>query len=279
MNIRSRHDPLRSMTAEPSPSQPPVNPLLNPSADSVPFIILCVRRTATAIEDRASGGEMTPMAGCRRLCSRALSLAGATCTGTNAASAPAIKKAALTSARRAISVTTAPGSSIAATSCNFSAALHRRRRATDVMTSMDLSSCGCPRASDGPYPALAGSQDGVYRRRTFETIPSHPNSRALRNSLSPPRRWPAEQDSAGAYDAVSCARKISIGSRRMSFTVELEKIEGDITLRRAGGTGLGAEAPRIRCDRRTARQRPRGQSGRSGRAWRSRPPGSTAVCQ
>ena len=44
--------------------------------------------------------------------------------------------------RRAISVTTAPGSSIAATSRAFSAALHRRRRSTDVMTSTDPSSCG-----------------------------------------------------------------------------------------------------------------------------------------
>ena len=39
-------------------------------------------------------------------------------------------------ATRAISVTTAPGSSIAATSRTFSAALHRPPRSTDVMASM-----------------------------------------------------------------------------------------------------------------------------------------------
>jgi len=97
------------------------------------------------IEDRAGGGggkdgdvQAGALAGPSSLASRA------TRTGTNVGvlRAPLIRsrrqryrRLALTSALRAISVTTAPGSSMAATSRAFSAALHRLRRSTDVMTS------------------------------------------------------------------------------------------------------------------------------------------------
>src|SRR5271166_5200450 len=69
---------------------------------------------------------------------------GETRTGTNADISGSAancrrqryRRLATTPALRAISVTTAPGSFIAATSRAFSASLQRRRRSTDVITSM-----------------------------------------------------------------------------------------------------------------------------------------------
>src|SRR5208283_2819856 len=97
----------------------------NVDASGAPSIVM---RTSTpnaiVIEDRAGGGgEDNGDAGvlsCAPLSSRR----------------QRYRRLAQTSALRAISVTTAPGSSIAATSRAFSAVLHRRRRSTDVMTSM-----------------------------------------------------------------------------------------------------------------------------------------------
>src|SRR5208337_4778841 len=71
---------------------------------------------------------------------------GATVIGTNAGAPRSaancrrqrFSRLTSTPALRAISVTTAAGSPIAATSRAFSAALQRRRRSTDVMTSMRL---------------------------------------------------------------------------------------------------------------------------------------------
>src|SRR5208337_4835928 len=119
----------------------------NVDASGAPSIVM---RTSTpnaiVIEDRAGGGaedngdggvHAGALAGPASLASRA------TRTGTNAGVLRApirsrrqrYRRLALTSALRAISVTTAPGSSMAATSRAFSAALHRLRRSTDVMTS------------------------------------------------------------------------------------------------------------------------------------------------
>src|SRR5208283_163987 len=126
----------------------------NVDASGAPSIVM---RTSTpnaiVIEDRAGqdgdgGVQAGALAGPSPLASRATR----TDTNVGVLRAPLssrrqrYRRLALTSALRAISVTTAPGSSIAATSRAFSAALHRRRRSTDVMTStrsivMWLTSC------------------------------------------------------------------------------------------------------------------------------------------
>src|SRR5208283_2934399 len=121
----------------------------NVDASGAPSIVM---RTSTpnaiVIEDRAGGGEENGDGGVHAgaLAGPASLASGATRTGTNAgvlSCAPLSSRRQryrrlAQSALRAISVTTAPGSSIAATSRAFSAVLHRRRRSTDVMTSMRL---------------------------------------------------------------------------------------------------------------------------------------------
>ena len=82
-----------------------------------------------------------------------------------------------------------PGPSIAATRRAFSAALHRRRRSTEVMTSTRSIVMSLTSASHRSYAALRSSQGGTARRRTKakrepEVEPNRPVNDLRREPIS-----------------------------------------------------------------------------------------------